>query len=370
MNVRLNRLTVVIFCMTLAVLEFDHRIHAACPAGTSVPISSGTGTVGVPLIFSFPAGFVDGSFFVLGAGDANNSGVLPGSAWLVPLGDLDGDGRQEYRLDAPGQGTGGWGDPRTAGCPARLNPSHPPLVIILKQAREDLDGDGFFDAFEDLNHNHVLDPGEDRDGDGRLTPQSVRDPITSQLIPGCEGVMREDQDCDGHVDLFWEDVNGNHILDPGEDRDGDGRLDYIDEDRNHNGILDPGEDRNGNGRLDTYDPNFPDIRPYIEDRNNNQNLDDRPRPRPTDQEFEVLPDGTRVPLPPSYPYGSFRPGTGGIVLASVAWNGSAYDFDAINTATRLVTLHDGQRFRIVDSAPIESVLPGFTGAHASDVQGI
>ncbi|MBI1949735.1 MAG: carboxypeptidase regulatory-like domain-containing protein, partial [Acidobacteria bacterium] len=146
-----------------------------------------------------------------------------------------------------------------------------------RDAGEDLDRDGFFDIFEDQNRNGALDPGEDMDGDGRLT----------RFGAGCEGVTREDVDCDGHVDRFWEDVNNNGVLDEREDRDGDRRLDYIDEDLNHNGILDPGEDRNENNRLDTRDAEFaekfPNIHPYIEDRNNDQNRNDRVRPLPDDQ---------------------------------------------------------------------------------------
>src|SRR6266581_8656807 len=163
---------------------------------------------------------------------------------------------------------------------------------------EDYDRDGAFDIFEDLNHDRHLGPGEDRDLDGRLTAAGA----------GCEGVHREDVDCDGHVDLIWEDDNNNHQLDPGEDRDADGRLDYIDEDLNHNGHngdpcgpdpipgsgCDLGEDRNGNGHLDTFDPNFPNIHPYIEDRNGNQNMDDRSFPSPLDPQ-------------PLYPYGELRP---------------------------------------------------------------
>jgi len=80
---------------------------------------------------------------------------------------------------------------------------------------EDYDLDRAFDIFEDINHDRHLSPGEDRDLDGRLTTPGA----------GCEGVHREDVDCDGHVDLIWEDDNNNHQLDPGEDRDGDGRLD-------------------------------------------------------------------------------------------------------------------------------------------------
>ena len=202
-----------------------------------MPIISDTHGPGIPVVFSFSPGAVQGSFFVLGSGDGNNSGGLPTSAWFVPLGDLDGDGRIEYRIDAPGQGPGGWGDPGTNGCPATLSPDHPPLVVLLSQRQEDFDRDGAFDIFEDVNHNGVLDPGEDRDNDGRLTPR-LRSTIYG-FVPACEGATREDVDCDGHIDLFYEDTNHNGILDAGEDIDGDNRLDYIDEDRNHNGILDP-----------------------------------------------------------------------------------------------------------------------------------
>src|SRR6185503_7290276 len=38
-----------------------------------------------------------------------------------------------------------------------------------RDAGEDYDSDGVYDVFEDLNRNRQLDPGEDRDGDGRLT---------------------------------------------------------------------------------------------------------------------------------------------------------------------------------------------------------
>src|SRR5882724_6589969 len=158
--------------------------RAACPSGTTATITSGTGGAGIPLVFSFAPGAIAGSFFVLGDGDDNNSGTLPSSEWLLPLGDLNHDGRIEYRINAPGQGAGGWGDPRTIGCPGGGGFDLPPLVVILNQPREDLDGDGVFDIFEDINHNHFLDPGEDRDRDGRLTPSGT----------GCGGFAREDVD--------------------------------------------------------------------------------------------------------------------------------------------------------------------------------
>jgi hypothetical protein len=174
-----------------------------------------------------------------------------------------------------------------------------------RDAGEDLDRDlplPLFDVFEDVNDNGVLDLGEDRDGDRKLTRSRA----------GCEGYTREDVDCDGHPDLFWEDMNYNGTLEPGEDKDGDGHLDYIDEDFDHDGNLDPGEDRNGNGKLDTRDAqfieDFPLIFPYIEDRNRNQNLDDRSHPVPTDQiNFGLPGDADFHRIEASYPYGRFSP---------------------------------------------------------------
>ena len=176
-----------------------------------------------------------------------------------------------------------------------------------RDSGEDFDLDFKFDVFEDnLNKNGVLDDGEDRDGDGRLTRRGA----------GCEGYTREDVDCDGRVDLFWEDENWNGTLDPGEARDDDGKIDWIDEDRNHNGQRDPGEDRNGNGIFDSasnpeFAKKFPLIRPYIEDRNNDQILNDRPLVLPFDQMWEVTTDANgnqvRTPIAATYPYGRFGP---------------------------------------------------------------
>ncbi len=98
-----------------------------------------------------------------------------------------------------------------------------------RDAGEDFDNDSRFDVFEDtVTRNRVLDPGEDVDGDRRLTPSG-----------GCEGAQREDADCDGWLDDVPElDVNHDGILDPIEDIDGDGRRDDGTEDRNDNGRLD------------------------------------------------------------------------------------------------------------------------------------
>src|SRR5215831_15018835 len=167
--------------------------------------------VGTPVLFSGLGGAPQGRFFLLGAGDLYNNGALPPSAWLVNMGDLDHDGQPEYRLTLP-QGSGILNDP-----------AHPPLVLLLYAAAEDLDHDGVFDVFEDNNHDGIIDGMEvDRDSDGRATPPF-----------GCEGLRREDKDCDGHLDIINEDSNHNGRLDPGEDLDGDGRLDLGTEDRNH-----------------------------------------------------------------------------------------------------------------------------------------
>jgi hypothetical protein len=315
--------------LALGSVLLSSPISAACSPGQSNPITSGSPGGRSPVLFGNLGGAPTASFFVLGAERRAHSGSLPPSAWLVNLGDLDGDGIPEYRINAPGEGPGGWGDPRTVGCPSTLVPPRPPLVLEIRHEREDLDGDGQFDVFEDLNNNGRLDPGEDRDGDGRLTPRD-----------GCEGEAREDVDCDGHVDLFWEDENGNGVLDPGEDKDGDRRLDFIDEDKNHNGFLDPDEDRNLNGHLDTRDAqfaqDFPQVFPYIEDRNEDQIVNDRPIPRPGDVIYQGVPPGPLVQLPAWYPYGSFVPAPGGIVTALVSWNGTAYSLESMPASTRLV----------------------------------
>lgn len=112
-----------------------------------------------------------------------------------------------------------------------------------RDAGEDWDKDGVFDVFEDtielngrLDFKLITNPdnpvatieiSEDADGDGRLT-----------FYLGCEGDFREDLDCDGFLDIYNEDANGNGRLDPGEDIDSDNRLDLGVEDRNGNGVLD------------------------------------------------------------------------------------------------------------------------------------
>jgi hypothetical protein len=129
---------------------------------------------------------------------------------------------------------------------------------------DDFDGDGAWDVFEDANHNGRLNAGEDRDADRRLTPADA-----------CEGVAREDHDCDGHLDAVDEDQNADGAFESDEDLDGDRRYDRGDEDRNFNGLL-----------------------------------DDRPFPGAADVIYGY-PDpggeGTPFMLPDTYPYGALRP---------------------------------------------------------------
>jgi outer membrane receptor protein involved in Fe transport len=99
---------------------------------------------------------------------------------------------------------------------------------------EDFDRDHAFDLYEDFNHNGRLDIfyGEDRDGDGRLTPNG-----------GCEGTANEDVNCNGLLDREF-DLNENGVVDADEDRGltdlpgtaGNGQFDS--EDVNQNNLLD------------------------------------------------------------------------------------------------------------------------------------
>ena len=137
-----------------------------------------------------------------------------------------------------------------------------------RDAGEDWDRDGAFDVYEDFRpHNGQLDTLEDVDHDGRLTPEKA-----------CEGVLREDIDCDHHLDTIYEDDNNNVILDPGEDRDGDGRLDIVNENRNGafgNNSLDdrpfPAQDNESipdeNGVFGNYYP-YHEASPTPSDRDN------------------------------------------------------------------------------------------------------
>ncbi|MGH9893933.1 MAG: hypothetical protein ACREA0_18500, partial [bacterium] len=86
----------------------------------------------------------------------------------------------------------------------------------------------------------------------------------------------------------------------------DGNWDNINEDRNGDGVFDPrpvsegGEDTNGNMTWDGKGS-------YVEDRNNDRFLNDRPVVQIDDQIFQVMPDGTKVPISSLYPYGRLTP---------------------------------------------------------------
>jgi len=71
---------------------------------------------------------------------------------------------------------------------------------------EDWDVDGFYDAFEDLNHNGSGNIGEDLDYDG----------IVRTFRAACDGYTHEDRNCNGYLDKE-EDTNLNGRPDPQED---------------------------------------------------------------------------------------------------------------------------------------------------------
>jgi hypothetical protein len=134
---------------------------------------------------------------------------------------------------------------------------------------EDYDLDGKFDVFEDPVRG-------DRDHDGRFTPAG-----------GCEGVNREDLDCDGHLDTINEDDNHNGRLDPGEDRDGDGRLDTGVEDRNRNSRLDDTPvPADNNGVVADESGSFSNYYPYHE-----------AAPRPPDEAYTINQRSARISGP-------------------------------------------------------------------------
>src|SRR5258706_6118184 len=84
--------------LVLSLIPVCGRIEAACPPGVAVPITSGTGAAGVPVVFSFKDGPLTAAFYLLGEGDGHNSGTLATADWLELPGGLDGDWRLQYRL--------------------------------------------------------------------------------------------------------------------------------------------------------------------------------------------------------------------------------------------------------------------------------
>jgi hypothetical protein len=162
---------------------------------------------------------------------------------------------------------------------------------IERDPGDDYDQDGVWDVFEDFNHNRRLDPGEDRDGDGRLTQDF-----------GCEGTTREDSDCDGNLDNVAEvtGLYGNFwscYCELNNDLDHDLRQDPGTEDKNNNGKLDDAVRPSGLYPYGRLLPQLPDrdynlgqsigviSGPYYED------LDDRRRRATLRQDLSVyVPD--------------------------------------------------------------------------------
>jgi outer membrane receptor protein involved in Fe transport len=154
---------------------------------------------------------------------------------------------------------------------------------------EDWDFDGFYDLFEDVNHNAGRDFGEDQDLDDEVSGSieaASGSGTGSYLNVACDGYHHEDRNCNGYLDAeIDENLNGR--LDPEEDGiDCNREWGYC-----PGGIL-PGtgnnqrwdtEDVNGNGVLDVLGDSGYTSTPFWNDANGNG--------RPDKGEF-------RAPLPP------------------------------------------------------------------------
>jgi len=88
--------------LAAALLAGVRLAEAACPPGQSNPITSGGPGV-QPIVISRLGAVVHATFFVLGQGDANNSGTLPAAEWVKNIGDIDGDGDMPL-IDGEGEG--------------------------------------------------------------------------------------------------------------------------------------------------------------------------------------------------------------------------------------------------------------------------
>src|SRR5262245_29051001 len=97
---RLARVAIGAFFFSfLLLLPLGAPARAACPPGDSSPITSGDPAAGPLVVITGLGPGPTGSFFLLGAGDAANSGALPVGAWLREAGDVDGDGRSDWYVD-------------------------------------------------------------------------------------------------------------------------------------------------------------------------------------------------------------------------------------------------------------------------------
>jgi outer membrane receptor protein involved in Fe transport len=160
---------------------------------------------------------------------------------------------------------------------------------------EDWDVDGFYDVFEDVNHNTVANQGEDLDGDG----------IVSYFHASCDGYYHEDRNCNGYLDAE-QDANLNGRLDTEEDAGipcnpawgycpggtlqgtkGNGRLDT--------------EDVNGNEVLDVVGDSGYTSTPFWNDANGNSQPDPGEYRAPLGPDLELVRDEQGRTFGP-YPY--------------------------------------------------------------------
>lgn len=203
--------------------------------------------------------------------------------------DTDGDGTQ----DGPDQ------------CPLDPNPlcSNPCQPGVPYPEGQDSDGDGIYDADEDIDLSCTLSGNEvsahnirdtDKDGLNDNVDPCPSDPdlsCTKQCFPGEFIAPGRDSDQDGIFDVL-EDTNKNCIKDFGEtdsynsDSDADGLPDGL-EDANRNGVFDEGEET---------DPRFSDtdgdgISDGVEDVNKNGKADlNECNPRLLDTDSDGLVD--------------------------------------------------------------------------------
>jgi outer membrane receptor protein involved in Fe transport len=133
------------------------------------------------------------------------------------------------------------------------------LEAVERDSGEDWDRDGFYDVYEDVNHDDQPSPGEDLDQDGDVSSF-------------CEGYHHEDQNCNGTLDRE-EDTNLDGVLQPDEDAGipcydwgycPGGKLPGT----ANNGKFDS-EDKNGNGVLDVLQDSGYTVAPFWNDTNGN-----------------------------------------------------------------------------------------------------
>ena len=166
---------------------------------------------------------------------------------------------------------------------------------------EDWDGDGFYDAYEDLNHNNSPNVGEDMDHDG----------IVSSYHAACDGYHHEDKNCNGYLDTE-ADTNLNGRFDPAEDVGipCDPHWGYCPSGfltgTYKNGRRDT-EDVNGNGVLDMVGNSGYTSTPFWEDTNGNGYPDKGEYQAPLSNDQDLWRDSQgRVYGPSAYSFNDHR----------------------------------------------------------------